>query len=93
MFLVASYGQGEQLTFGVDPLCIQIWQRGLVADVLDTLWRFLIQQTAGPSSPPFLSVVHGCVLRSSSAGRNLVTAAGETDGSWNNQRRQIDGIC
>lgn len=46
------------LTFGINPICIQIWQRRLIAHMLHRLWWLLVQQTARPPPPAGLLLAH-----------------------------------
>ena len=42
--------RSRKLTLGIDPVGIEVWQRGLVARVLDGLGGLLVDQAAGPPS-------------------------------------------
>lgn len=48
------------LTFGIDPLRIQIRQDGLITLLLKALGRLLVHQTATPSPPPVLLELFVC---------------------------------
>ena len=89
---VALSSLGRGLTFRIDPIRVQIGQGRLITYMLDTLRWLLIQQAAGSPPPPFLSVVHGCVVRGWPAERSFVVVGGEVDGPRNDQGRQLDGI-
>lgn len=42
--------RSRRLTLGIDPVGIEVWQRGLVARMLDGLGGLLVDQAAGPPS-------------------------------------------
>jgi hypothetical protein len=54
---ISTVERGE-LTFSVDPICVQIWQSRLIAHMLYSFWGFVIQQTARPPSPTSLEFAH-----------------------------------
>lgn len=49
----------KQLTFGIDPLSVQVRVRRLIAYLLDRFGRFLVDYAAGPPSPSRFGRAHG----------------------------------
>jgi hypothetical protein len=60
---------GSQRTFCVDPVCVQIRQGGLVAELLNGLGRLVVDLKNATRSPPPAGLVRHDAVRSPTTGR------------------------
>lgn len=85
------------LTFGVDPLRVQIRQNGLITLLFQTLRRLMIHQTTTPPPPPVLLVLFVCahfIGRLHTEGRRGIHLVGKGDAAalQDGVGRQFGGV-